>query len=250
MLTATQCLGSIMKNRISRMWVVAGLGTALLTTASVSAQSAASTNSSTATPAAPVAQAAPVVKLPYGAEDVLKLSRAQISEDIILNYVQNSGTVYSLTPNDIVYLRNEGVSDRVVTAMLNQRQRVVADAAAQQMAAQQAAAQQAAAQQAATPAPAPAYPDNTSVAAAPTYAPAYEQPQPQPAPSTVYVIPDPSVEYAYYGYPYYYPGPYYYGGYWGPSVSIGLGFGGHYGGHYYGGYHGGGFHGGGGFHHR
>ena len=60
---------------------------------------------------------APPAKLPYGVDDVLKLSRAQISEDITLNYVRNSGTIYNLAPKDIVYLRNEGVSDKVISTM-------------------------------------------------------------------------------------------------------------------------------------
>ena len=43
------------------------------------------------------ADAAPV-KLPYGVEDVLKLSRAQVSEDVTLNFIRNSGTIYNLAP--------------------------------------------------------------------------------------------------------------------------------------------------------
>jgi len=187
-----------------------------------------------ATTNAPAA-AAPA-SLPYGANEVLKLSRAQISDDIIVNYVQNSGTTYNLGAQDIVYLRNQGVADRVVNAMLAQRQRL-ADAAAAQAAAQNAAA-------------APAQPVASNPA--PTYsqpAPVYTEPAPAyteaaPAASTVYVIPYPAATAAYYGYyrpnPYYY-GPYY-GGYYGPTFSVGFRFGGgwgHYGGHrYYGGHHG------------
>src|SRR5689334_1742574 len=77
-----------------------------------------------ATSASVASSAAAPVKLPYGVEDVLKLSRAQIGENIILNYVQSSGTIYNLTPKDIVYLRDQGVSDKVVSAMLDQRKRV------------------------------------------------------------------------------------------------------------------------------
>ena len=186
-------------------------------------------------------------RLPYGVEDVLKLSRAQISEEIIQNYVQSSGTVYNLSPNDIVYLRNQGVSDRVVTAMLDQRKR----------------ASESVAQSAPPPAAAPVPSYGSTAAAAPTYnyaaAPADAQPQPnyvQPAaPSSVYVIPYPQATSAYYSYPYYgssYYGPYW-GGYYGPSLSLGFAFGGGWGhgGGFHSGFHsGGGFHGGshGGFH--
>ena len=185
-------------------------------------------------PAAPSAPA----KLPYGVEDVLKLSRAQISDDIILNYIHNSGTIYNLSPEDIVNLRNQGVSDRVLNAMLDQRNQVV-----------QAAAQPV--PQPATPAPStvPAVADTGAVQAAPTYVDSSQVyasvPEAQPA-SSLYVIPYPPRTSAYYGTywpysPYSYYGPYgYYGGYYGPVVGFGFTFGG------YGGYRGGywGYHGG------
>jgi hypothetical protein len=177
-------------------------------------------------------------KLPYGVADVLKLSQAKISDDTIINYIHNSGTVYGLQPNDIVYLRNQGVSDQVVNTMVNQRTQVA-------MAAQAAAAQNAAvaaAQEQVQPAPAPAY------APAPVYDPyaAAEAPAP-PGPSTVYVIPN-SAAYTGYAPSYSYPYSYYYGGYYGPVVSFGLGYCGptYYHGGYHGYYHGGygGWHGG------
>src|SRR5689334_18003178 len=42
----------------------------------------------------PVVKETPAPKLSYGLEDVLKLSRANVSEDITLTYIQNSGTIY------------------------------------------------------------------------------------------------------------------------------------------------------------
>ena len=160
-------------------------------------------------------------KLPYGVEDVLKLSRAQVSEDVVLNFIQNSGTIYNLSPTDIIYLKNEGVSDRVVAAMLDQR-RKVPEAAAQ--------TSTTAASAPASPTPAPA---TTAADAQP--APVYAQPAPEPAPSTVYTIPYPAASAAYYGaytpyygysWPYYgYSWPYARGYYCGPGVSFGFGFG-------------------------
>jgi len=179
-------------------------------------------------------------KLPYGVDDVLKLSQAKISDDIIINYIHNSGTVYNLQPNDIVYLRNQGVSDQVLNVMVNQRTQVAMGGQAE--AAQNAAA---AAQNQAQPAPAPTY------APMPTYDQSAVSEPAAPAPSMVYVIPNSA---AYTGYsPYYsYPYPYYYGGYYGPVVSFGFGYcgpsyyhGGYHGYyHGYGGWHGGGWHGG------
>src|SRR5581483_4311880 len=99
----------------------------------------------------------PAAKLPYGVEDVLKLSRAQVGEDVILDYVQRSGTIYSLGSKEIVYLKEQGVSEKVINAMLNQRKRV-------EMAAQQAPSPAAPAVESYTP--------DSTAAAAPTTSPA------------------------------------------------------------------------------
>jgi hypothetical protein len=72
-------------------------------------------------PAGPVQNPPPKAKLPYGADDVVRLSAARVNEEVILNYIQTSGTIYNLTPQDIVRLRDEGVSDRVINAMIDQR---------------------------------------------------------------------------------------------------------------------------------
>ena len=228
-----------MKARTSRMCFFASLGAASLMACSATAQTAAPAATATPTPAA--TDSAPA-KLPYGVEDVLKLSRAQVSEDVILNYVHNSGTIYSLGPNDIVYLRNEGVPDRVINTMLDQRQNVPAQAAAQSAPPSAAFAPQA-----------PVSPDASGAAvgqASTQYAPAYAQPapvyaEPQPAyvpASTLYVVPYSGTGYGYANaYPYYYGGYY---GYYGPSVVVGVGYGRGYGYRgYHGGYHGGGYYG-------
>lgn len=151
--------------------------------------------------------------LPYGVEDVLKLSKAQISEDVIVKYVQNSGIVYNFSPDLIVHLRNEGVSDRVVNAMLEQGKNVAATTTHWQDT-QPPRTAQTTQQQAPAPAPQPQ--------PAPTYTQP-PQPDPQPAPvSTVHVIPYYPATYA----APYWPG--YYGSYWGwsrPRISLGFGFG-------------------------
>ena len=193
---------------------------------------AAETSSGAANAAASQAAPAPVIvettapKVPYGVEDVLKLSRAQVSEGIILNYVQSSGTIYNLAPKDIVYLHEQGVSEKVINAMLDQRKRVELAAQTAQPAPTGVVPATGAAQ---------GSPDTTGPGAvvnpadqSPTYA---EAPLTPPA-SSVYVIPYAPSYYA----PYYYP--YYYGGWYGPSVAFGFRFGGH------GGFHHGGFHGG------
>ena len=173
------------------------------------------------------------VQLSSGVPEILKLGRAHVGNDVIIAFISNSGKIYHLSVSEILYLREQGVSGQVLTAMLSAGQKAVATPAQ--------APTQAPTQPAPTgptadwansnpqPAPATTQPAPTYTAAAPVYvqpAPVYVQPAP------IYVSPAP-----YYGY--YDPWPYY-GGY--PAVSLSFGFGGGY----YGGYHGGGYHGGGG----
>jgi hypothetical protein len=137
------------------------------------------------------------VKLPYGVDEVLKLSRAKIGEDVIVSYVQSSGTVYQLTPKDILYLRDQGVSEHVISAMLDQRRPAEATSYGQPSASAGVPTPEAAPQ-------GPAY----SGGEAPSYAPPVEEVQ---APvSTLHIIPYYSTSYLYrpytvYSYPYPYP---------------------------------------------
>jgi len=191
-------------------------------------------------PAAPAtAAAAPsgeAMHFPPGVEDVLKLSRAKISDDITVAFIQNSGHRFNLTASEIVYLRKEGVSDRLLAAMLNQQSRSAATATP-------------AAPQPAAPAPAssPNVGNAQSIVSSPPQPTVVYQTAPAYAPAqteTVYVVQD-SAPYYYGSYPYY--------GYGYPAFSVGFGFGtgcgygyggyyGGYGGYYYGnGYRGGGY---------
>jgi len=180
---------------------------------------------------APDSQAAPV-QLSVDVWNVLKLAHANVSDEIITAYIKNSGKVYSFGAPEILYLREQGLSDRVVATMLDQRKNVAATTPQ--------------APPPPTPQPAPSAQPPESAGNTPQYAPPAPQPQPQPAPTYVQTAPvyvQPSPVYVYSpSYPYYYyPSPYYYGPYWGsPAVSFSFGFGG---GHY-GGYRGGGFRGG------
>lgn len=188
---------------------------------------------STAAPA----QSAP--QLSYGVPQVLQLVQAKISDGIIVNYIQNSGTIYGLNAGEIVYLKQQGASDIVLNAMLNQRSRLTGST-----------------EPATSTASAPAASDQTYASAAPAVT--YVQ-QSVPS-STVYIIPDTQTyryNASYYGgYPYHsYPAYGYYGY---PAVSFSFGFGNHWGGYHSGGFNGGGYHSGGfygggfggGWHHR
>jgi len=186
-----------------------------------------------ATTAQPMVASQPAPQLSYGVPQVLQLVQAKVSDGVIVSFIQNSGTIYSLKAGEIVYLKQLGVSDNVLNAMLNQRSRVAGSTDSAAMTAS------------APPASAPAASDQTYAAAAPA-APAVTYVQQAAQPSTVYVIPN--TQTYYYSSPYVYP---YYGGYYGwPAVSLSFGWGGYYGsgyhGGYYGGWHGGGYRGGGG----
>jgi len=178
-------------------------------TAPAVAETGAQTTTAAPATATVAARDASAVKVPYGVDDILKLSRAQVSEDVTLNYIQNSGTIYGLSAKDIVYLKTEGVSDKVINAMQDQRKRAM-DSVTQSAAAASPAVQ--------------VYSGSPAAAAAPVYVPepvfmqeplyfepvAVSEPEYVPA-STVYVIHYPSETYPRYTYASSYPS-YGYGG--------------------------------------
>ena len=73
---------------------------------------------------APATVTAPVnasaMTLPYGVPQILKLAQAKVSDDTIIAYVQNTGNSYNLDADQILWLRQQGISDAVLTAMLSQ----------------------------------------------------------------------------------------------------------------------------------
>jgi hypothetical protein len=209
------------------------IAVAIVTTLAVSAGNVAAQDSSAST-----SSAAP--QLSYGVSQVLQLSQAKVSDGVIVQYIQNSGTIYALSAPEIVYLKQQGVSDIVLNTMLDQRRRITGSSEPNTPVSANPAVTQ-------TTATTVVQPTVTYVQTAPAYVPA----------STVYIIPD-TRTYSYNTYyyrPYYYPfvGASYGWGY--PGVSLSFGFGGGWGGHYRGGFHSG-FHGGygggyhGGWHHR
>src|SRR5690349_16948523 len=111
-----------MKNLISLGCVAALLGTFSFSPLTLGAAEVNATVSAQTT--APSTQVAVSTGLPPAANEVVKLTRAQVSEDVIISYVQNSRSTSSLSSDDIVRLRNEGVTDRVINALLNRHSKV------------------------------------------------------------------------------------------------------------------------------
>ncbi|NNM87648.1 MAG: hypothetical protein HKL95_03925, partial [Phycisphaerae bacterium] len=158
--------------------------------------------------------------LPVAVAKVLKLAQAKVADSTIIAYIKNSGNHYHLNVNEILYLRKHGLSDAVVTAMLNQPvlQSTVTIRPA-------AAAPAPAAPAATTTLPTP--PPTVVSPPAPVYVPPSEPATPSapavvaPTPRYVPVAPAPTYYYppAYYDQPYYDPN-YYAAPPWYPPVSL------------------------------
>jgi hypothetical protein len=111
-----------------------------------------------------------------GLQEVVKLSKAQMGDDVIVGYINKSGTTFHLTADDIVYLKDQGVSQPVIAALLQPQ--VAAPAPAANPA----------------PAPAPQPVPSPQFAPAPQAAPAAVVQQPGPPPGA----PAPEVNFNYF----------------------------------------------------
>jgi hypothetical protein len=194
-----------MKNGISigpRLAMI-GFMVAACSVLNVAAQDAAKAPAAQSTQTAVATQPTPV-QLSAGVSDVLKLARAKVGDDTILAFISNSRATYSMGAPQVVYLKEQGVSERVITAML-------IGGGPTPVANMPTAPEQSAATYAA-----PAQSSTAYVAPAPVAEQA----------STVYVAAPASA--ANYYAPYYYPYPYY--GYYPWVVPVAIGFGGFHGG--------------------
>jgi hypothetical protein len=70
------------------------------------------------TPPQPTAPSVPD-NLSPGVTEVMRLAESGTTEDVILAYIQNANSSFNLTADQILYLRDNGFSSAVVTAMLN-----------------------------------------------------------------------------------------------------------------------------------
>jgi hypothetical protein len=126
--------------------------------------------------------AAVPANLSPGAAEVVKLAGSGSSEDVLLAYVQNSTSMFDLSADQILYLRDLGLSTPVVTAMLNRdsalrsqpqaptyEQRLYAPTASAPAAPAPVAAPAPETAPAALAAPVPAAPAAPAAAAAPVY---------------------------------------------------------------------------------
>jgi len=187
-------------------------GTLLTTTLVWTAAADVPVNGGPETPAPPdnpppntLSLASPAVR------EIVKMVEAKVDPTVIKAYIQSSTVAYNLGASDVIAMKNHGVPDDILTALLEHTTQLRTQMAQAAHAAQPAPA---AAAPYAEPAPAPPY------ATTPT---AY-QPNPSDygtyAPYADYGYSYPYYPYSYwysYGYPWYYYGyPYfgYYGHYW------------------------------------
>ena len=70
--------------------------------------------------AQPAAANASMQQLPYGVSQIVQLEQAKVGDETIIAYIKNSGSSYRLDADQIIYLRQQGISDGVITTMLNQ----------------------------------------------------------------------------------------------------------------------------------
>jgi hypothetical protein len=63
-----------------------------------------------------LAQTAP--SLPPGVQDVVRLVKADLSEDVILAHIRNTGAYYNLSADQLIYLHEQGVTQNEIKSLL------------------------------------------------------------------------------------------------------------------------------------
>ncbi len=66
------------------------------------------------------AQTAPAA-MSSSLQEVVKLTKAHMTDDVILAYIHNSGIPYNLSADDVLSLNNQGVSQPVISALLQSK---------------------------------------------------------------------------------------------------------------------------------
>ncbi|TAL07284.1 MAG: hypothetical protein EPO07_00485 [Verrucomicrobia bacterium] len=90
---------------------------------------------------AAAANGASAPQLSYGLDEIAKLNKAGTDQSVIVAYVENSPTAYRATADDIIQLREAGVSSAVLTAIMRHGSELRARAAQSQTATATVAAQ-------------------------------------------------------------------------------------------------------------
>jgi hypothetical protein len=67
---------------------------------------------------------APPPQRPLGLTDVVQLAQSHVSDEVIINQIRMTGSLFQLSANDTIWLKQQGVSDVIVTEMLASANRV------------------------------------------------------------------------------------------------------------------------------
>lgn len=59
--------------------------------------------------------------LPPGVAEIFRMAQAHVDENVILAFIKNSGQAYSLTADQILYLADLGLSQKVISALVKQK---------------------------------------------------------------------------------------------------------------------------------
>ena len=59
------------------------------------------------------------ISQPVTIDDIVSMTKAMISDDLIISQIRNSRTIYHLKTADIIALKRSGVSERVINFMIN-----------------------------------------------------------------------------------------------------------------------------------
>jgi hypothetical protein len=143
-----------------------------------------------------------------GLDEILKLVDAKVDPEVIKAYIHNSGIPYAPSASEIILLKDRGVPEGVLAALLERGGELRNQAAIPSLA---------------TPVPAPGPVPTEAPAEMP--APTATAPTDYGVPAYSYAYPSYAYSYPYYGYPYYssywYAGwPYYWPYYWGFYCSF------------------------------
>jgi opacity protein-like surface antigen len=106
-------------SKVSRLAVIASMLAALSDINATAQDSSKPATPSDSKETTTVSQSAPV-QFSAGVLEVLKLARSKVADDVIVSFINKSGVTYNLGASEIIYLRGQGVSERVISAMLKQ----------------------------------------------------------------------------------------------------------------------------------
>ena len=58
--------------------------------------------------------------------DIKALAKAEVADDIVISQINNTRSIFSLTAQAIIELKNAGVSERVIAYMMNPKPKAAA----------------------------------------------------------------------------------------------------------------------------